>query len=183
MTAALLPGAAVFVRPAYACSLIQPESPDQFVAEAQLIVIGKVTAASDAELVLQPEAFLKGPASGEPFRLVSAGDMCPRAEVNKGDRVLVYVFDASHPTWPLINEVYELRDGHAFRQGEVERTEIEVVSRIRAITGQYIVPAASDSEGAGIDWGSTIIPVGAALTIVFAIGLVLMRTWHRIDPS
>jgi hypothetical protein len=58
-----------------------------------------------------------------------------------------------------------------------------VVAAIRAITGQYAVPAGSKDEGAGIDWKSTVLPVGAALLAVFAIGLVLMRQWHKIDPS
>jgi len=43
--------------------------------------------------------------------------------------------------------------------------------------------AAIGEEGAAIDWIGTVLPVSAALLVVFAIGLLLMRTWHRIDPS
>ena len=61
--------------------------------------------------------------------------------------------------------------------------EAELVSRIRALTNQYTVPAAAESESAGIDWGRTVVPVGFAVLALFGVGLVLMRIWHRIDPS
>jgi hypothetical protein len=68
-------------------------------------------------------------------------------------------------------------------EGAEPRSEVEVVSSIRAITGQYAVPAATEAEGAGIDWGNTVLPLGLVLLVIFGIGLVLMRVWHRIDPS
>lgn len=169
--------------PAYACSLEQPAGPADFIEASEVIIIATVSAASAEQLVLQPEAFLKGPASGEPLVLPLRDELCPVAEVAAGERVLVYLLDVSEPEWPLLNQVYVLRDGHAYREGEPERTEVEVVSQIRSATGQYIVPAATQGEGAGIDWNNTIIPLGVALLIIFGIGLVLMRVWHRIDPS
>lgn len=168
---------------AYACTLLQPEAPVQFVAESELIVIGRVASVSEDSFELQPEAFLKGPSSGETMRFSGRDAQCPTAELEAEDRVLIYVGKADSLAWPLINQVYEFRDGRANREGEMERLEIEVVSDIRAITGQYAVPAVTDDEGAGIDWGNTLLPLGAVLVIIFAIGLVLMRVWHRIDPS
>jgi hypothetical protein len=183
ITAALFPGAAVFVPAAHACTLLQPGSPVQFVAESELIVVGRVAQASGDSFELQPEAFLKGPVSGEAIRFSGRDEQCPTAEVESGDRVLVYVGKADQLSWPLINQVYEFRDGRAKREGEMERLEIEVISDIRQITGQYAVPAVDDDEGAGINWGDTVLPLGALLVVVFLIGLVLMRIWHRIDPS
>lgn len=183
LTAALVPGAAVYVSTAHSCSLVQPESPVQFVAESEVIVLGTVDAANEKELILRPEAYLKGPATADRIRLVRENDLCPSAELGPGDRVLVYMFTAARPSWPLINQVYVLADGHATREGEAVRTEIEVVSAIRSLTGQYAVPAATESEGAGIDWSHTIIPLGVVMAILLGIGLVLMRVWHRIDPS
>lgn len=183
VTAALLPGAAVFVPEAHACSLYQPRSPIEFVADSEIIVIGEVVSSDETALVLQPEAFLKGPASAEQMRLVPDRSDCPRANLNRGDRALVYLFRASEPRIPLTNEAYLLKDGRATMEGSSPLSEVEVVSQIRQITGQYAVPAATESDGAGIDWNSTVLPLGLVLLIVFGIGLVLMRVWHRIDPS
>lgn len=183
ITAALLPGAAVFVPAAHACTLLQPESPVQFVAESQLIVVGRVTDVGSDSFELHPEAFLKGPSSGEAIRFSGRDEQCPTAEVDSGDRILVYVGRADQLSWPLVNQVYEFRDGRAYREGEMERLEIEVISDIRKITEQYAVPAVDSDEGAGINWGDTLLPLGALLVVVFIIGLVLMRIWHRIDPS
>lgn len=192
VTAAFLPGAAVFVDDAHACSLIAVTSPEQLVPVSEVILIGKVTSADSETLVLRPEAFLKGPVSAEPVTLRAGlpgspgvpivGD-CPRPQVSEGDRLLVYLYDAEQPRYPYINQAYLLTDGRAHMEGDRERTEIEVVSAIRGMTGQYAVPATAESEGAGINWKQTVIPLGVVMLILFGIGLVLMRVWHRIDPS
>jgi len=159
------------------------------VPDAQVIVVGTVVRADETALVLKPEAFLKGPVSQEDLRFTKAlpggegANGCPTALLATGQRALVYVFDASSGQWPLVNQVYVLDQGRARMEGDKERTEAEVVNAIRGVTGQYAVPAATSDEGAGINWKSTVLPVGIALAIIFAIGLVLMRTWHRIDPS
>jgi hypothetical protein len=174
--------------------LVAVESPAQLVPGSEVIFIGEVTRADSEALVLRPEAFLKGPVSSEPVTLpvpgggvhataVVQGAECPRVDVAEGQRLLVYVSDADDPHYPYVNEAYVLQDGHARMDGSPELTEVEVVAQIRAITGQYAVPAASEGEGAGIDWGNTVLPLGIALGIVFVIGLLLMRVWHRIDPS
>ena len=86
------------------------------------------------------------------------------------------------PQWPGAAQVFWLIDGRASGLGG-NVSESDLVQKVRAITGQYAVPAASQSEGAGIDWRNTVLPLSVALAFVFAIGLVLMRVWHRIDPS
>ncbi len=182
MTAALIPGAAVSVHPAHACTLIQPSSPAEFVAEAQVIVIGTVESRDGRTLTLRPEAFLKGPASSERMQFRGVQDTCDPAPLRAGDRTLIYVFDAAAPRYPYVNEAYLLKDGSAI-MGKDQSTETEVVSAIRGVTGQYVVPVSSRGEGAGIDWSHTVVPLGLALGLVFIIGLVLMRVWHRIDPS
>ncbi len=172
------------MRPAYACSLLVVESPAQLVPEAELIVLGSVVSVDGEAAVLRPEAFLKGPASGADIRLERDRAGCPFAPLEAEERAIVFIYQADQPVFPYSNQAYVLEDGLAKIEGSEDTlTEAEVVSEIRAITAQYIVPAASEDEGAGIDWSNTILPVGVALLIVFGIGLVLMRTWHRIDPS
>jgi hypothetical protein len=184
VTAALITGAAVFAPTAYACSLIGVSSPEQLVVDSEIIVIGRVTKVEDHEFDLAPEAFLKGPASAGSIRFRDSFlGACPTVALEPGTRLLVYVGDASKPQWPFVNSAYVLKDGRATLEGDRERSESEVVSAVRAVTGQYAVPATSGSDGAGIDWRSTVLPVGAALLAVFAIGLVLMRQWHKIDPT
>lgn len=162
-----------------------PERASTFVLDAELIVIGRAAEVTGSRLVFEPEAFLKGPASGEPivFAADPIDDTCPRQQFATGDRALIYVFDARTLPWPYISQVYVLKDGRA-TIGDRTETEIGVVEEIRGITGQYAVPAIADNgEGAGIDWWSTVMPIGVVLLIIFGIGLVMMRVWHRIDPS
>lgn len=169
---------------AHACSLFVPESASDFVLDSELIVIGMVASTGGGQMVFEPEAYLKGPAPGEPLTFSSAQDgMCPEQQFEPGDRALIYVFDAARAPWPLINQVYLLEGGRATIADRTE-TEIAVVEEIRAITGQFAVPAIADGgEGAGINWKSTVLPMGVVLAVVFGIGLVMMRVWHRIDPS
>ncbi len=104
---------------AHACTLLQPESPIQFVAESELIVIGRVASVEGDAFELEPEAFLKGPVSGETMRFSGRDAQCPTAEVREDERLLIYVGKADALTWPLINQVYEFRDGRANREGEI----------------------------------------------------------------
>lgn len=161
-----------------------PESAADFVLESELIVIGMVQGVSASEVRFAPEAFLKGPSSGEPIVFhAEAEPLCPTHAFAAGERALVYVYDASELPWPLLNQVFVLQGGRA-TMGELSMTELQAVEEIRGITGQYAVPAVADGgEGAGIDWDSTVLPIGVVLLIVFGIGLLMMRVWHRIDPS
>ena len=160
-----------------------PDSPVQFVPDSQLIVLGTVESSDGSTLVLRPEAFLKGPVSSDPLRFSGPeNSTCTPAPLAAGDRALIYVFDAKDPHFPQLTEAYVLKDGHAI-MGDQTKTEVEVVSAIRTVTGQYAVPAVSEGESAGINWKQTVVPLGAVIAVLFAIGLVLMRVWHRIDPS
>jgi hypothetical protein len=199
IAAALIPGAAVLsAQPArYGCD--EPLSDEQFrlaVESASIIVIGHADAiTADANpdtpdtVVIKPEAFLKGPATGAELRFERQGHVapCQYAEFSDGDRLLVIVRERSEPfAWPAPNAAFRLQDGRAVSLNPADdrpRTEVDLVTGIRGITEQYAVPAASQDEGASIDWVGTVLPVGAGLAVIFGISLVLMQLWHRIDPS
>lgn len=162
--------------------------------DAGLIVIGSVVSEGNvastydlARIVLQPEAFLKG----SPTRAEITFDFglpvaCGPGVIRVGDRYLVIAARTSGPlSWPAPHGLYLLSGGLAVAvvsSGTVTVPESELIDRIRAQTNQFSQPAAAD-DGAGIDWVSTVLPVGGALVGLLAVGLVLMRVWHRIDPS
>ncbi len=199
IAAALIPGAAVLsAQPArYGCD--EPLSDAQFrlaVESASMIVIGHVDnirtdAVPDPHEIaaIRPEAFLKGPATGAELRFERRGPVspCQYAEFSDGDRLVLIAQKSSEPfAWPDPNAAFRLQEGRAFSLNPADdrgETEADLVARIRGITGQYAVPAASQDEGASIDWVGTVLPVGAGLAVIFGISLVLMRLWHRIDPS
>lgn len=158
------------------------------------MVIGTVTEVSDPESAtgsfsVAPESFLRGPASSKPLRFERDGPMmpCGQSGVSANDRVLIATPDGSEPfKWPFVEATFLLVNGEARSANPADRrlwSEAELVEKFRGQTDQFVVPAASDSEGQGIEWGSTVLPIGLALGIVFVIGLFLMRIWHRIDPS
>lgn len=195
LTAALQPGAAVFAQPACPAPL-EGLRLDAAVHESSLIVIGTwIRTDSDptktdiASIVFQPEAFLKGPTSAREIRFGSGlpGPCQASGAARTGDRLLLIANgDPEHAMFPEPERAYVLREGRAttlLRGDTTSTTEAELVSRIRTLTGQYAVPAGDDGESAGIDWGKTVLPVGFAVLALFGVGLVLMRIWHRIDPS
>lgn len=155
----------------------------QLVPDAELIVLGEIVSVDSSGAVLRPEAFLKGPLAGEDIRLERDQSGCPFAPLELNQRALVFIYEADTPDYPYSNQAYVLKDGHALMESSRPLTEVEVVAAVRDITGQYAVPAANEDEGAGIDWQNTVLPLGVALAIIFVIGLLLMRVWHRIDPS
>lgn len=131
------------------------------------------------DLALEPIAFLKGPASSEPIRFADGDLGC----LDAGDLAVVYFLRLKEPPDTRLTKAYLLRDAETDTDSQTAPSELEVVQEIRALTGQYAVPAATQDDGAGIDWSHTIVPMGVVLLIVFGIGLVLMRVWHRIDPT
>jgi len=141
-------------------------------------VVGTVVTTGQ-DLALEPIAFLKGPASSEPIRFADEDLGC----LDAGDLAVVYFLRLKEPPDMRLTKAYLLRDPQTETGGKVPASELDVVQKIRALTGQYAVPAASEDDGAGIDWSHTIVPMGVVLLIVFGIGLVLMRVWHRIDPT
>ena len=188
LAAVLLAGAAVFASPgrASACSiLILPQ--DQAVEQARVIVLARVEGRTDQTVTLLPEAYLKGPLNAGSLTLTKfpAHEQCDFPEFPEGGRVLA-ILDAAPEglAWPYRFQLFVLEDGRAFGPGGEDRgTEAELIREVRALTGQYAVPAASEDEGAGIDWAKTVLPVGGALVVIFIVSLALMRLWHKIDPS
>jgi hypothetical protein len=88
------------------------------------------------------------------------------------------------PAGPDSRSSVRLESGNAFlSDGTPIGSEESLVADVRNLTGQYAVAAQSESEGEGIEWTTTVLPIAVALGIVFVIGLFLMRIWHRIDPS
>lgn len=147
---------------------------------ADVIVIGEVVERAEAgSVTVRPEAYFKGPAEAADIVLLRPdGDLrCGLAELSDGDRMILFLVSRSGTlAWP--GEKAALVIGGTSASDE----ESELVGEIRGVTGQFAIPA--DGEGgASLDFGSAVLPVGAGLLVLFAIGLVLMRIWHRIDPS
>jgi hypothetical protein len=188
LAAALVPGAAVFARVEKCGGTAASNLPASAVA-ADAIVIARVSAdATDTNALLQPEAYLKGSASSQPIPLSLPGQYagCAAAQFPPGDRVLVFLGNRDAKfVWPTVERVYYLNDGSAVSPLEPNNPmpEEALVSSIRSVTNQYIVPASSNNEGASLDWIRVVLPTTIVVLIVFGIGLLLMRTWHRIDPS
>lgn len=162
----------------------------QAVEASGLILVAKVhREGPEGPVTLDPEVILKGSVPSTSVELAVPEDEapCQLAVLADGTRALLFlsVVDG-RPEWPGASQVFDLEDGLAVQQEDLgfgSVTEFARIATVRSITGQYVVPAADSSDGAGIDWGSTVLPIGAVLLVVFGIGLLLMRTWHRIDPS
>ena len=161
---------------------------------ASIVVIGTVTTVDSESADLKPEAFLKGPTSAA--QLVIGGPViigCYRVALHSGDRVLLTLSsDKGVLGWPLADGVgsYLLQDGRAVSLNTFNKqtaanapTEAAVVDHIRGITGQYAIPATSNSQGASLDWLKVVLPVALVTLAIFGIGLYLMKIWHRIDPT
>lgn len=169
------------------CIAVDPAAPDAAVLAANVVVVGTVVRVAGGPDIV-PEAFLKGTVTRQAVHLPAQPPdpaACAPAELPEGARVLAFLAVADGAVaWPGSGAVFILRDGQAVRADrQAALPERELIDRIRALTGQLAAPPADDEPGAGIDWTATIVPVGGLLLGVFAIGLVLMRVWHRIDPS
>ncbi len=162
------------------------------VRAAGVIVIGTVTGITDtaedeSRVRVKPEAFLKGPPSASGIQMVwGFPGPCEGRGPRVGGRILLFLSQPDRrASWPEPEGVFFLEDGKAataIRGVTEERTEQSLIDQIRAQTNQLSRPA-SGNDGAGIDWGSTIIPIGIACVGLMGVGLFLMRIWHRIDPS
>ncbi len=188
LAAALIPGAAVFVPgvKAFSCAA-EPPPLTARIQDSPVIVLGAIEDVGGS-LQLRPEAFLKGPARLEPLLLLRPGQQpeCPLAKLSAGDRVMLFLAPSGTGfAWPDAAYAFVLEDGHARLTGDVadDRAEAQLVAEVRAVTNLYAVPAKDTSEAEGIDWMKTVLPVAGALALVFGIGLLFMRTWHRIDPT
>jgi hypothetical protein len=188
--AALVPSAAGLANTEPgACLVVDPSSLGAAIVASRVIVIATVAESEpSSQVVLRPEAYLKGAARTGDLRLRYPDPLprCPLAQFDRGVRLFIFLEEeAGTLAWPSVTEVYVLRDGLATVAGPVpdQRSEAELVAAVRAVTNQFAVPAAADAGGASIDWKGTILPIGGALAVVFVIALFLMRIWHRIDPS
>ncbi|MEX2080932.1 MAG: hypothetical protein WEC33_04890, partial [Dehalococcoidia bacterium] len=111
--------AALFARAAFAqtsspCLDVDPGNLLPAVEAADLVVIARVQTGGAAGAVrLEPEAYLKGPATGLPISLSAAG-ACGQAALAETDRVLVFLTTADGAVaWPEPGAVFWLEDGIA----------------------------------------------------------------------
>lgn len=164
----------------------------QAVQASSVIVIARVASVEPGKhAVLTPEALLKGSTSSSAINIAyperEPENGCRLATLDPGSRVLVFLAgNEGQVYWPSNQQVFLLTGGHAAQQADTgwhDVNEAGLTQLVRSITGQYYVPPANPGEGAGIDWRSTIVPVSVAIAALFGVGLVLMRIWHRIDPS
>jgi hypothetical protein len=185
-----MPGAAVFVTAARAACPAPPDGAtiEEQAATASVVVLGIVSGPDDVagggrSFSLRPEVFLKGAATARPqvFTLTAQDSGCEVARLEHGARALVF----AHGSNPFLGVFVEHPDGwrSAHPALSVSYTEAQLLDRIRAVTGQLAIPATETGDGAGIDWLTTVLPIGGVLLGLMAVGLVLMRIWHRIDPS
>ena len=196
MFALLLAGQAILLTPS---SLAQTNcsgfpSPDNITPETlngfDLIIIGRWVDLNDGRSGIEPEVYLKGIPSAATLRLGTpeggAHSDCPPAVVPPGSRVLAPLRSLEGELlYPDIHTIFILEAGLA-KQARTKvgtLTEDELISRVRKVTGQSAVPATSTHEGISISWVRVILPLGASVLGIFVIGLVLMRIWHRIDPT
>lgn len=175
------------------CFDFSSEATREMLDDAEVVVLGLVAEVIAGERALvEPEAYLKGATTPEqlvlphPDAMMAEDYDCEPATLAEGERMLLVLGrDAGRVAWPGDGQAYLLAGGEAIQIGGIEETlaEEDLVDRIRNETGQYSIPAQSDDERARLDWFGTVVPVTAVIVVVLGIGLVLMREWHRIDPS
>jgi len=154
-----------------ACPALDLERAEATALAFDVIVAGAVEERG-AGVVIVPEYYLKGAAVSGPLALERDG-RCPEAELEAGTRVLAGLVRAPGGfRWPSPDAVRLLPDD--------ERAEELLIAPLRAATGQQAYPPAG---AAGFDWMGVGIPVIGALVGLMAVGLYLMRLWHRIDPT
>lgn len=156
-------------------------------AEFDVVVVGAVAERAGGVAIL-PEAWLKGAASADAIPLAAGdGRDCLSAPLPPaGARALAALRrEGTGYAPPPASALFVISDGVAVNAAsQPERLpEAELIARIRAVTGQYAVPAAAPAEGASLDWVRVVAPVAGAILAIFAVSLALMRLWHRIDPT
>lgn len=156
-------------------------------ADFDAVVVGEVTERAGVAAIL-PEAWLKGAASAEAVPLAAGdGNGCPLAVMPPaGTRALAALrWGGTGYEPPLASALFVIADGVAVNGASPQERlpEAELTASIRAVTGQYAVPAATPAEGASLDWVRVAAPVAGATLAILAVSLALMRVWHRIDPT
>lgn len=156
------------------------------IEDVDVIVVGEVATLEGAPAIA-PEAYLKGSAVSGPLPLAEGASGCARAALPPaGTRVVAGLRrEGGGFQWPVPAALFTVEGGIATNGAEppVSLPEDELVSRIRAVSGQYAVLATEPSEGASINWLGVVLPVGLAAAVILGIALVLLRVWHRIEPE
>lgn len=167
------------------CVAVDLDSPRSAIQTADVIVVGTIASNDDGHTTIEPEAYLKGPATGRVIVLGARDDStCAPASVADGDRVIAMLAtgaDEDTADWPGEGRTFVVNEGQT-NLGGAAVSEETVIEALREVTGVYAVPAGSDA-GISFNLSGSILPVGIVIGAIFGIGLVLMRVWHRIDPS
>lgn len=155
---------------------------------ASVVVVGSVVASEPGRsATIEPELYLKGATLPLEITLEHNPELpCMPATLRANERLLLILGEQGGTlAWPGVNQVFTLREGNAYLADNAVPVDDEagLVDAIRALTGQYSVPAGSASDSASLDWLGTVVPVTAAVLAVFGISLLLMKEWHRIDPT
>ena len=177
-------GAAASARAQTGCAAFDLDAIEEAIFDFDVIVVGELgRVPGGGGAAIAPEAYLRGPAVAADIPLAEASDPCERAELpDSGSRVVAALQEGPDGLEvPVLSALFVLEDGVAVGS-ELTLPEGELIDRIRGATGQYAFPAGDEDEGASISW-VTIVSVGGAVLAIFAVGLVLMRIWHRIDPT
>jgi len=155
---------------------------------ASVVVVGVVVASEPGRsATIEPELYLKG--ATLPLEITLEHDpelSCAPALLRQNERLLLILGEVGGTlAWPGAEQVFTLREGNAYLADNPVPVDDEagLVDAVRALTGQYSIPAGSASDGASLDWLGTVVPVTAAVLAVFGISLLLMKEWHRIDPT
>ncbi len=171
------------------CSTLTESTLRQGVEQAAVVVVATVAEGPDeGSVVVVPERYYKGTAESRSFllRLASADPACQPAALPGDSRMLLILGSKDDQlAWPDASRAFLLQGGTATSGGDDgwQLPEADLEQDIQDLTGQASIPVEAGDDGEQIDWLRTVLPVSAALVVVFAIGLVMMRTWHRIDPS
>ncbi len=156
------------------------------IEDVDVVVVGEVAALEGAPAIA-PEVYLKGSAVSGPLPLAEASSGCAAAELPPaGTRVVAGLRrEGGGFQWPVPAALFAVEAGIATNGGEppVSLPEDELVSRIRAVSGQYAVLATEPSEGASVNWLGVVLPVALAAAVILGIALALLRVWHRIEPE
>ncbi len=172
-----------------ACEVLDLDDLYQSVSDYDVIVlaeVGNVRESSPMQVELHVAAYLKGPPNVQVLRALYTDGHC-EAELSVGDNVIAALtgFPGGKILWPSKGSVLFLENGHVFSDGgqSLGITEANLIEDIRAVTGQYAIPANSLNEGASLNIRSVIIPVLIAAVCILGIGLFLQRIWQKIDPE
>tara|TARA_B110000263_G_C15305496_1_gene510158 strand:- start:2111 stop:2671 length:561 start_codon:yes stop_codon:yes gene_type:complete len=151
-----------------------------------IVKVGNFLETTPESVELNVEAYLKGPPNVHILVPVLSNDHCA-AELHAGARMLVALkgLPGVNILWPSYGSVFFLENGSVFNEDglNIGVAEADLIKDVRAVTGQFAVPANSLNDAASLDLVSVIIPVLIVAVCILGIGLILQRIWQRIDPE